>query len=151
MSKISCNELIHQIKGALGVIIRDAEVDIDTEDMAALSFQHPGHKATVFVFVEQGDKRQPLASLAIFVLIDDWADVQQDLAKVTKLLQLNTALMSCSIGVLQLNADEQITALCRRLPVAEVAPEDVMELVEGMIWEYANAAGFIEQAQPSEG
>lgn len=150
MQQISCHDVIHQIKGALSVKIRDAEVDLDTEQMAALSFQHPAHRANVFVFVEQGDARQPEPTVAIFVLIDDWQDVQKDIAQVTKLLQLNASLMSCAIGVLQLNEDEQATALCRRLPVDHVPAESVLDLIEGMIYEYAQAAGFIEQASPAE-
>lgn len=148
MSDFSCHHLIHRIQGALSVHVSDAEVDLDTKEIGALSFQHPAHQATVFVFVEQGDTRQPLPTVALFVLIDDWEEVRQDLGQVTRLMQLNGALMTCSVGVLQLNDDEMATALCRRLPAEAVEVDEVFELVEGMIWEYAHAAGFVEQATP---
>ncbi|MCO4761700.1 MAG: hypothetical protein KC502_09365 [Myxococcales bacterium] len=144
------NTLIRQIKGAISEKIPAVEVDVETAELASLSFTHPAHRATVLVIAERGDNRQPLATLAIFILIDDWFDVQKDPAAVTKLLQLNTALMSCAIGVLQLGDEEMATTLCRRLPASEVDPTTVLDLIEGMVWEYANAAGFMEAAEVAE-
>ncbi len=146
---MDCGSLIKSIKGALSVTIKSVDVDLATPPLGMLSFQHPAHRATVMVVAESGDARQPLPTVALFVLIDDWADVQQDLAAVTRLMQLNTALMSCAVGVLQLNDDEMATALTRRLPAEDVAPAEVLDLIEGMIWEYAHAAGFIEAAEAS--
>ena len=140
-------QLIRQIKGAISEKINAVEIDVETESLASLSFTHPAHRATVLIIAEQGDARQEVATLAVFVLIDDWLDVQKDIGAVTRLLQLNTALMSCAIGVVRLNDDELATALCRRIPVEDVDPTTVLDLIEGMVWEYANAAGFIEAAQ----
>jgi len=147
---IDMQRLIRQIKGAISEKISAVDIDADTPFIASLSFMHPSHRATVLVIAEQGDTRQTRPTVAIFVLIDDWRDVQKDPAAVTRLLQLNTALMSCAIGVVQLNDDEHATALCRRLPAAQVDPATVLDLIEGMVWEYANAAGFIEAAEMAE-
>ena len=140
-------QLIRQIKGAISEKINGVDIDMETDALASLSFVHPAHRATVLIIGEQGDTRQPVPTVAVFVLIDDWLDVQKDPTAVTRLLQLNTALMSCAIGVVQLNDDEMATALCRRLPAADVDPATVLDLIEGMVWEYANAAGFIESAE----
>jgi len=140
-------QLIRRIKGAISEKISAVEIDMETDELSSLSFTHPAHRATVLVIGEKGDTRQPVPTLAIFVLIDDWQDVQKDPSAVTRLLQLNTALMSCAIGVVQLHDDEMATALCRRLPASDVDPVTVLDLIEGMVWEYANAAGFIESAE----
>lgn len=140
-------QLIRRVKGAISEKISAVDIDVETPELASLSFTHPAHRATVLIIAERGDARQPMATMAVFVLIDDWLDVRKDLDAVTRLMQLNTALMSCAIGVIQLNPDEMATALCRRLPVEDVEPTAVLDLIEGMVWEYANAAGFVEAAE----
>lgn len=137
--------LIGRIAGALSVWVQGVEIERG-ERSAALSFSHPVHGATVMVIAEAGDEaaEPPVPpSVGVFVILGDFAGVQDDSDALIRLFGLNASLMSCAVGLLHLNADEVATALCRRLPSAEVEVTAVRELVDAMIWEYASCAGFL--------
>ncbi len=149
--------LLHKIKGALSVWIADVELELGLRS-GALSFDHPLHGATVMVVVEApdppaadpdadadaADERTPAGcSVGVFVILGDYADVRGDDEALTRLFGLNARLMSCAIGLLRLSQDETALALCRRLPAASVDITEVRELVDAMIWEYADHAGHL--------
>ncbi len=150
--------LLHQIKGALSVWIADVELELGQRS-GALSFDHPLHGATVMVVVEAPEppaadadvdaaEERPAAgcSVGVFVILGDYADVRGDDEALTRLFGLNARLMSCAIGLLRLSQDETALALCRRLPAASVDITEVRELVDAMIWEYADHAGHLGHA-----
>jgi hypothetical protein len=139
-ARLSPEAMIARIKGALSVWIRVIEVETG-ERSAALSFTHPVHGATVMVVadgVEDDD-----ASVGVFVILGDYDGLRGDDDAIFRLFSLNATLMSCAVGLLRLNEDEIATALCRRLPAAEVEATEVRELIDAMIWEYAHTAGFV--------
>jgi len=114
------------------------------EEMAAVTFVHPVHEATVLLVVEGAQDPVP-ATLLAAIVIGDWVEAQQT-AGAAKLLALNPRLMTCSVGVLPINQDELAVVLCRRMPAVLLPPADAVGLIDDMIWEYAQVAGWIEQA-----
>ena len=142
--------LVGQIKGALSVWVRDLEVEHGASS-SALSFVHPVHGATVMVVVDAGEgeieeEGSTPASVGVFVVLGDFADIVGDSDAIFRTFALNASLMSCAVGLLRLNADEVATALCRRLPAATVDIAEVRDMVDAMIWEYAQNAGFLADA-----
>ena len=151
--------LLGQIKGALSVWVRDLEVEHGGRS-SALSFVHPVHGATVMVVVDagEGDPEEEGAtppSVGTFVILGDFDGIADDRDAIFRTFALNASLMSCAVGLLRLNADEVVTALCRRLPAAAVDVAEIREMIDAMIWEYAQAAGFLADeapaAEPAEG
>lgn len=140
--------LIGRMAGALSVWVQGVEVERG-ESSAALSFTHPVHGATVMAIADAGDPAAEPAippSVGVFVILGDFDAMADDKDAIRKLFGLNASLMSCAVGLLQLNADEVATALCRRLPSAEVDVAAVRDLVDAMIWEYASCAGFLRES-----
>ena len=153
---VTPEKMISRIKGALTMWIKDIEVE-KGERSAALSFTHPIHGATVMVVAEAGPGPRDdadagpgagadvgTASVGVFVILGDYASYVGDEEAVFRLFSLNATLMSCAVGLLRLNEDEVVTALCRRLPADAVAVAEVRELIDSMIWEYAHTAGFVD-------
>lgn len=151
--------LLGQIKGALSVWVRDLEVE-HGERSSALSFVHPVHGATIMVVVDAGEgdpeeEGSTPASVGAFVILGDFDGIADDRDAIFRTFALNASLMSCAVGLVRLNADEVVTALCRRLPAASVDVAEIRDMIDAMIWEYAQAAGFLADdaaaAAPAEG
>jgi hypothetical protein len=133
-----------QLRAALAEAMPTAEFSEELDDdMAALTFVHPVHEATVLLVIEPAMDPVP-ATLMAAIVIGDWVEAQQT-AGGAALLALNPRLMTCSVGLLPINNDELAVVLCRRVPASSVLPGDVVGLVDDMIWEYAQVAGWVEQ------
>jgi len=145
--------LLGQIKGALSVWVRDLEVE-HGERSSALSFVHPVHGATIMVVVDAGEgdpeeEGATPASVGAFVILGDFDGIADDRDAIFRTFALNASLMSCAVGLVRLNADEVVTALCRRLPAASVDVAEIRDMIDAMIWEYAQAAGFLADDAPA--
>jgi hypothetical protein len=117
-----------QLRAALAEAMPTAEFSEELDDdMAALTAMDPVP-----------------ATLMAAIVIGDWVEAQQT-AGGAALLALNPRLMTCSVGLLPINNDELAVVLCRRVPASSVLPGDVVGLVDDMIWEYAQVAGWVEQ------
>ncbi len=140
-----CAHYANQLREAVALAMPTAEFSEELEeDMAAVTFVHPVHGATVLLVVEAAQDSTP-ATLMAAIVIGDWLEAQQT-AGGAALLALNPRLMTCSVGVLPINQDELAVVLCRRMPAVSLQPVDAVGLIDDMIWEYAQVAGWVEQA-----
>lgn len=143
---------LEPIQLALQKAMPDAQFDVDPgEQVAAISFVHPAHEATVIVVVEQPDPHHLVPTLLLAVVLGDWQDARAPQANPEKgeggaaLFGLNPRLMTCAVGILPINDDELALALCRRLPLESMPAEDVLPTIDDMVWEYAAVAGWMDQ------
>lgn len=135
---------IDAVRDVLAAAMPAAEFSEDVQpDMGALTFVHPVHDATVLLVIEPAEGQLP-ATLLASIVIGDW-DEAKKADQGAALLAMNPRLMTCAVGLLPLNPDELAVVLCRRVPVASVAPADVQALIDDMIWEYAQAAGWVHE------
>jgi hypothetical protein len=144
---MDCRSTVRQIKGAVETVVGNVELMADDPGLSGLSFSHPGHDAAVMVVVADADARTTQPTTTILIVLGDWDDLQKDPDDVFKLFSLNAQLMGCAVAVVPFNEDERAVVLCRRLPVDELAPEDVLPAIDGMAWEYASVSGWLEQAE----
>ena len=130
-----------ELKSAVLSALPAADVAEDLQDdLAVITYVHPVHQATVLLVLEQAAGEMP-DSLMAGVVLGDW-DAARDAGQAAALLALNPRLMTCSVGLVPLNADELAVVLSRRLPMTSVTPAEVPSLVDDMIWEYAQVAGW---------
>lgn len=129
------------------------ETSLDVQDDAiALSFVHPVHEATCIVVLEPDSAQRALVLLS--VVVGDWGELRNQ-PQGASLFLLNPRLITCALGLLPLNDDELAVVLCRRLPAEALPTDDVVPMLEGMMFEYAEAQGWFatavggeEEAQP---
>ena len=144
---MDCRSTVRQIKGAVETVVKNVELMADDPALSGLSFTHPGHDAAVMVVVADADARTMQPTTTVLIVLGDWDDLQKDTDDVFKLFSLNAQLMGCAVAVVPFNEDERAVVLCRRLPVDELPPEEVLPTIDGMAWEYASVSGWIEQAE----
>lgn len=122
----------------------ELETSLDVQDDAiALSFVHPVHEATCIVVMEPDDTERVLVLLA--VVVGDWGELRNQPQGASMFL-LNPRLMSGALGLLPLNEDELALVLCRRLPADALPVDDAVPMLEGMMFEYAQAQGWFASA-----
>lgn len=144
---MSCGELARRIKGALEVHIRAVEVEHEAADLAALSFTHPAHDATVMVVIADADDRTAVRTITVLMIVGDWGDLRGDEAALLSLFALNSRLMTCAVAVVPFGVEEHAVALCRRVPAEALDAAEVLPLVDDMAWEYAHESGWVAQAE----
>ena len=121
-------------------------VDLDPgPDLAALSFVHPAHEATVLVVVEGPAAHVPMPTVLVAVVIGDWNDLRSRPDGGAAMFALNSRLMAGAIGLLPLNQDELAVAVCRRVPVDALPPGLLTGLVDDLIWDYARCSGWTDR------
>lgn len=124
------------------------ETSLDVQDDAvALSFVHPVHEATCIVVLEPDDDQRVLVLLS--VVVGDWGELRNQPQGASMFL-LNPRLITCALGLLPLNEDELALVLCRRLPAEALPVDDVVAMLEGMMFEYAQAQGWFAGATGEE-
>ncbi len=138
-------EAIHQtLTSAMADVTFDVEPD---PAAAALSFVHPAHDATILVVVEAADPHHQVPTLLLAVVLGDWQDARGETGGAA-LFALNAKLMTCAVGLMPLNEDELALALCKRVPLDSLPPDQVLPALEDMIWEYAAISGWLEGGSP---
>ena len=138
-------EAIHQ---SLSSAMADVSFDVEPDPAAAaLSFVHPAHDATILVVVEAADPHHQVPTLLLAVVLGDWQDARGETGGAA-LFALNAKLMTCAVGLMPLNEDELALALCKRVPLDSLAPDQVLPALEDMIWEYAAISGWLEGGSP---
>ncbi len=144
---MGCGDEARRIKGALEAHVPAVEVEHETAELGALSFNHPVHDATVMVVVADPDARSGARTTTVLMIVGDWHSLREDEAGLLRLLGLNARLMTCAVAVVPFGADEHAVVLCRRAPTEALPPEEVLPLIEDMAWEYAHESGWVAQAQ----
>jgi hypothetical protein len=120
-----------------------AETSLDVQDDAiALSFVHPVHEATAIVVAERDPDLG--ATILLSVVVGDWGELRNQ-PQGASLFLLNPRLMTGALGLLPLNDEELAVVLCRRLPIESVPVTEALELLESMMFEYAQAQGWFKQ------
>lgn len=143
--------LAGKYKAALWEWMRDIDVQHGGRT-SILTFQHPVNGAAVMVTIDGGDADQARAdgalpaTVGIFIVLGDFAPIAGDPSALVAMFGLNAHLMASAVGVLPLNEDEVVLALCRRLPVDSLPADEVRNLIDGIIWEYAANTGFLREA-----
>lgn len=130
--------LAHALKTALERELTGAHVDLeDAGNAAALTFEHPAHRALCLALLEP-DAAAGVALVAA-VIVADLAEFASPQALVG-LMTLNARLMTCAIGALPINQDEMAIVLCRRMPAEAIEPAELPGLYNDMIWEWAQVS-----------
>lgn len=150
-----CAAFTDAIRAALAATLPGVELAEEPDsDLAALTFVHPVHEATVVLLTEAADSTTSVPTLLLAVVIGDWQDLAHKDGG-AQMFALNTRLMTCAVGLMPLNNDEIAVVLCRRMPASAVPPTEVLGLIDDMAWDYAACAGWLEdgdgapvQAQP---
>ncbi len=136
-------KLAATLKAALQAQLPGAEIEVDDGgDAAALTFEHPAHKAMCIAVLEP-DPRAGGVALMAAVVVFDIAEIGSPQA-LLGLMTLNVQLMTCALGVLPINADELALVLCRRMPAGAIEPGDLAGLYNDMMWEWAQMAPTAE-------
>ncbi len=139
---------LESIQLALAASMADVVFDVEPDPAAAaLSFVHPAHDATILVVVEAADPHHQVPTLLLAVVLGDWQDARGESGGAA-LFGLNSKLMTCAVGLMPLNEDELALALCKRVPLDSMPPEQVLPALEDMIWEYAAISGWLEGGSP---
>lgn len=134
---------LEAIQTALTAAMADVAFDIEPDEAAAaLSFVHPVHDATILVVAEAADPTHQIPTLLLAVILGDWHDARET-AGGAALFAMNAKLMTCAVGLMPLNEDELALALCKRVPLDSLPPEQVLPTLEDMIWEYAAISGWL--------
>ncbi|MFZ4577078.1 MAG: hypothetical protein ACOYOB_01680 [Myxococcota bacterium] len=141
-----CAEFADAIRAALTQTLTGVDVAEEPgDDASALTFVHPVHEATVVLLVEAADNETSVPTLLVSIVIGDWLEAQEKEGG-AQLFALNPRLMTCAVGLMPLNDDEIAVVLCRRAPAAAIAADEVLGVIDDMIWDYANCAGWLEGA-----
>ncbi|MBM4346315.1 MAG: hypothetical protein FJ100_23315 [Deltaproteobacteria bacterium] len=136
-------KLAESLKSALQAQLPGADIELDDGgDAAALTFEHPAHKAMCIAVLEPDPRAGGVALMAAVVILDV-ADIGSPQA-LLGLMTLNVQLMTCALGVLPINADELALVLCRRMPATAVEPADLAGLYNDMMWEWGQMAPSAE-------
>jgi len=144
-----CAAFTDAIRDALAKTLPGVDLaEEPNSDLAALTFVHPVHEATVVLLTEAADATTSVPTLLLAVVIGDWQDLAQKDGG-AQMFGLNTRLMTCAVGLMPLNDDEIAVVLCRRMPAAAIAPDLVLGLVDDMVWDYAACAGWLEGSGPA--
>lgn len=139
-----CASFTDAIRDALAATLPGVDLSEEPDtDLAALTFVHPVHEATVVLLTEAADATTSVPTLLLAVVIGDWQDLAQKDGG-AQMFGLNTRLMTCAVGLMPLNNDEIAVVLCRRMPASAIAPDQVLGLVDDMVWDYAACAGWLE-------
>ena len=145
-----CAAFTDAIRDSLALILPGVDLAEEPDtDLAALTFVHPVHEATVVLLTEAANTTTSVPTLLLAVVIGDWLDLAQKDGG-AQMFSLNTRLMTCAVGLMPLNNDEIAVVLCRRMPAEAIPPDQVLGLVDDMVWDYAACAGWLDSsaAQP---
>ena len=144
---MSCGQLARRIKGALEAHIRAVDVEHEAGELAALTFTHPAHDATVMVVIADPDERTSVRTITVLMVVGDWGDLRGDEEALLRLFALNSRLMTCAVAVVPFGVEEHAVVLCRRVPAEALGEAEVLPLIDDMAWEYAHESGWVAQAE----
>lgn len=131
-----CGAQARAIQAAIGERIRGIVQPFDQLDIGELLFTHPLHETLVRITVQAPEPPFSTPTTTLRVMLYDLDAAPDPTEAIERALSANMHLMGCATTVSPMDAYPRALVLVRRVPTEVLAPAEVLESVDDMLWEF---------------
>jgi hypothetical protein len=144
--QLHCGVQLRRVERVLSERIKGVVVKTEAVDRAEMVFTHPLHDTLIKIVVCQSLHKTLPATVSISVFVAPWLDLAANPDSVAKLLLANARLQGCATAVDSIDDYDKAVVLVRCTPIEGLEPQEVMRVIDDIVWEWAELSTTGEDA-----